>query len=504
MRESRLPPDTPLAMEPERFRELGHELVDAVADFLHTVPELSVTPSSRPDEVRALLPAGGLPEHGADAGDLLRASAQLLFRHSTLNAHPRFLGYITASPAPLGVLADFLAAAVNPNCGAWILSPLASEIEAQTVRWIAELVGYPVSSGGLLVSGGNVANFTCFLAARTAVAAWDVRQRGLADGSGRRLVVYASAETHTWIQKATDLFGLGTDAIRWVPTDAAQRMVVAALREAIERDLGDGLQPLMVVGTAGSVSTGAVDPLHAIADVCSEHGIWFHVDGAYGGFAAAVPGAAPEMTAFARADSIAVDPHKWLYSPLEAGCALVRDPAALRAAYSYHPPYYHFGVAAVNYVDYGLQNSRGFRALKVWLALRQAGRTGYERMIRDDMALARRLFDAVAAHAAFQALTCSLSIATFRYVPPQLRARIGTPAGEEQLNRLNEELLDRLQKAGDVFVSNAVVDGRYALRACIVNFNTTAADVDALPDIIARAGRQVAGELRLEEGADAR
>jgi aromatic-L-amino-acid decarboxylase len=308
--------------------------------------------------------------------------------------------------------------------------------------------------------------------------------------------LYASAETHTWIQKAADLFGLGTEAIRWIPTDQELRMDVSALRDAIADDLGAGRRPLMVVGTAGSVSTGAVDPLHAIADVCRARGIWFHVDGAYGGFAAAVPGAASELDGLARADSVAVDPHKWLYAPLEAGCVLVRDSAALRAAFAYHPPYYHFGVEATNYVDYGLQNSRGFRALKVWLALRQVGRQGYLRMIGDDLALARRLREQVAAHPELEPLTHALSITTFRYVPEDLRPRVGDAATEEYLNRLNQALLDRLQKDGEAFVSNAVIRGRYALRACIVNFNTTVADVDALPGIVARSGRWIDDELR--------
>jgi aromatic-L-amino-acid/L-tryptophan decarboxylase len=492
VRDVRAGPETPLAMDAEQFRQLGHTLVDEIAEFLHTLPSRRVTMLDGPEEIRARLPVGGLPEHGAAADTLLREATRLLFDASTFNGHPRFFGYITASPAPIGILGDLLASAVNPNCGGWMLSPAASEIEQQTVRWIAELIGYPVDTGGLLVSGGNVANFTCFLAARTAVAPWAVRTGGLTAPDARRLVVYASAETHTWLQKAADLFGLGTDAIRWIPTDAELRMDVALLRAAVAQDLARGLTPLMVVGTAGSVSTGAIDPLHEIADLCAERRIWFHIDGAYGGFAAAAPDAPAELRAFARADSIAVDPHKWLYAPLEAGCALVRDAAALRNAFSYHPAYYHFGVEATNYVDYGLQNSRGFRALKVWLALRQAGRTGYAKMIGDDIALTRHLNAQVAAHPELEPVTCALSICTFRYVPESLRDTRRTDAVEEWLDRVNEELLDRLQRGGEVFVSNAVIRGRYVLRACIVNVNTTTADVEALPGIVARVGRGVA------------
>jgi aromatic-L-amino-acid/L-tryptophan decarboxylase len=496
MRESRSPAHVPLAMEPGEFRRLGHEIVDGIADFLESLPSRPVAPPGGPEEMRALLPTGGMPERGTDPGALLRDAARLLFDNSTFNAHPRFLGYITSSPAPVGVLGDLLAAAVNPNCGGWTLAPLATEIEAQTVRWIADLIHYPQDCGGLLVSGGNVANFTCFLAARASAATWSVREQGLAAANAPRLAVYASAETHTWIQKAADVFGLGTDMIRWIPVDATLRMDTTRLEAAIKRDLDSGVQPLMVVGTAGSVSTGAVDPLHRIADICARHHIWFHIDGAYGGFAAAVPGAAPDLDALARADSVAIDPHKWLYAPLEAGCALVRDAGALTAAFSYHPAYYHFGVEAINYVNYGLQNSRGFRSLKVWLALRQAGRTGYARMIADDIALARRLHSAAAAHPALEALTCELSIATFRFVPPDLRQQLGDPATERYLDLLNTELLDRLQKDGDVFVSNAVVHGRYALRACVVNFNTTSADVDDVTPLVARTGAELDASLR--------
>jgi glutamate/tyrosine decarboxylase-like PLP-dependent enzyme len=364
------------------------------------------------------------------------------------------------------------------------------------VRWIAALVGYPDDCGGLLVSGGNMANMVCLMAARAAKAGWDVREQGIAADAGRRLRVYGSAETHTWIQKATDLAGLGTASIRWIPTDARLRMDVNALRAQIEADVAAGDVPCLVVGTAGSVSTGAVDPLPAISAVCKQYGVWFHVDGAYGGFAAALPEASGDLHGLSLADSVAVDPHKWLYAPLEAGCALVRNPDALRTAFSYHPPYYHFEERATNYVDYGPQNSRGFRALKVWLALKHVGAAGYRRMIADDIRLSKAMADAVRRHAELELTTQDLSITTFRYVPRDLRAAIGEPLVEGHLETLNRQLLDRLQRSGEAFVSNAVIGGRYVLRACIVNFHTARVDVEALPEIVARLGRAVDAELR--------
>jgi aromatic-L-amino-acid decarboxylase len=486
----------PLAMDAEQFRALGHTLVDQIASLLESVPRGLVTHDESPADVRAALGLnGGLPAEGTDAATLLTSTARGLLEHSLFNGHPRFFGYITSSPAPIGILGDFLASAINPNVGAWKLSPAASEIEGQVIRWIAELIRYPTDCGGILVSGGNMANFVCFLAARAARAGWDVRRDGLS-ASSRQLGVYASAETHTWIQKATDLAGLGTGSIRWIPTDGDLRMDVTQLERRIDADEAEGHVPLIVIGTAGSVSTGAVDPLGEIARVCRDRAIWFHVDGAYGGVAAAAPDVPDDLHALQLADSIAVDPHKWLYAPIEAGCALVRNRTALSHAFSYHPAYYHFDEQGTNYVDYGPQNSRGFRALKVWLALKQVGAEGYRRMIADDMALSRAMADAVRRDPDLELVTQALSIATFRFVPADLRRLVGDPRIESYLNQLNEALLDAIQRGGEAFVSNAVVAGRYLLRACIVNFHTTRADIEAIPEIVVRLGRMLDGTMR--------
>jgi glutamate/tyrosine decarboxylase-like PLP-dependent enzyme len=390
------------------------------------------------------------------------------------------------------MLGDLLASAVNANVGAWRLAPTATEIEAQTVRWLAELIGYPTDCGGLLVSGGNMANFIGFLAARAARAK-DVRAGGLRGTAP--LHVYASSETHTWIQKAADLFGLGTDAIRWIPADADQRMDVAALERQIVADRDEGAVPLLVVGTAGTVSTGAVDPLAQIAAICRRHDVWFHVDGAYGAVAARVSGAPVDLRAIHDADSVAVDPHKWLYAPLEAGCALVRRPADLLGAFSYHPDYYHFDQDVTNYFDWGPQNSRGFRALKVWLALRQVGSSGYQQMIGDDMRLSQHLHALVEQHPDFEAMTQNLSITTFRYVPGD-RQWPQTAETDAYLQRLNQDLLTRVERSGEAFLSPAMVNGRFALRACIVNFRTSLTDIEALLPMLARHGQEVDRTLR--------
>jgi aromatic-L-amino-acid/L-tryptophan decarboxylase len=480
---------SPVGMTAEEFRSAGHRLVDRVADFLDSIPGKKVTSGESPAQIREALDAGrGLPEGGADAGALLERAAELMFDHSLFNAHPRFWGYVTAGAAPIGMLGELLAAAANPNCGAWLLSPMASEIEGQTIRWIAEMLKYPTDCGGLFVSGGNMANIVGFLAGRAAKGGAEIRSRGV---EGRRLRAYCSAETHTWIQKAADIAGLGTEAVRWIGVDDEFRIDMEKLRARIREDIASGDKPFLVVGNAGTVSTGAVDDLRKLAEVCREFDAWFHVDGAYGAMAAAAPDAAALFAGLGEADSLAVDPHKWLYAPIEAGCTLVRDVSKLRDAFSYHPAYYHFGVEATNYFDLGPQNSRGFRALKVWLALQQVGREGYAQMISDDMRLSRAMFESVRKHPELEALTQGLSIATFRYVPE------GSDRGAEYLNELNQELLTRLQQGGEAYLSNAVIDGKYALRACIVNFRTTVKDVESVAELVVRMGREVDGERRV-------
>ncbi len=483
---------SPFAMSSEEFRVLGSQLVDRIAEFLDSMPQGPVTPAESPAVVREALDARrSIPKDGADPAQLLNHATDLLINHSLFNAHPRFWGYVTSSAAPIGALGDLLAAAINPNVGAWLLSPMASEIEAQTIRWISEMIGYPAGCTGLFVSGGNMANLVCFLAARQAKSGNDIRSRGV---DGARLRVYCSKETHTWIQKAADISGIGTDSIRWIAVDDDLRINVRALRQQILADIDSGDRPFLVIGTAGTVGTGALDPLPELAAVSREFDLWFHVDGAYGGLAAVLPDAPDEFSGMGEADSIAVDPHKWLYAPLEAGCAMVRIPERLRDAFAYHPPYYHFGVEATNYFDLGPQNSRGFRALKVWLSIQQVGRSGYERMIADDIRLSRILFNLVSSYPELEGLTQSLSIATFRFVPRDLEQK--TAPVESYLDQLNRELLTQLQHSGEAYISNAVIHGKFALRACIVNFRTSLTDIEALPSLVVRLGKELDSILR--------
>ena len=483
---------SPIDLSSEQFRTLGHKLIDDLADVLRDMPHGQVTRGAEPPDVRAALGRDRVPERGADPDALIQRAMELLREHNLYNGHPRFFGFITSSAAPIGALADLIAATVNQNVGGYLLSPLATEIEVQTVRWIGELLGMPAGSGGVLVSGGNMANMVGVWAARTHMLGADVRSNGIRGLP--QLRIYASGQTHTWVEKAADLSGLGTDAIRWIETDDRQRMNVDALRSTLKRDLAQGDRPLVIVGTAGSVSTGAIDPLGEIAEVARQHGVWFHVDGAYGAPAAMLPGAPEDLKALRLADSVAVDPHKWMYAPIEAGCTVVRDPERLRNAFSFHPPYYPDAVEdpdpPVYFHEWSPQNTRGFRALKVWLALQQVGRSGYVEMIAEDIRLARQMFELADTHDELEAATHGLSIATFRYV--------GSPeAGSsderlEELNALNKAIMERLQSEGRVFLTNAVIDGKFLLRACIVNFRTGDDDVRATIDEVVRVGRALA------------
>ena len=487
----------PLDLPSNEFRELGHALVDEIADFLESLPTRKVVDTKTVSEIQELVGNDSLPLEGVNPATLLQETTKLLADYSLFNGHPGFMGYVTSSAAPIGMLGDFLASAVNQNVGAWQLSPVASEIERQTIRWIAELIGYPNTCGGLMVSGGNMANFVGFLAGRKSRAPWNIRKDGIQSKQGQ-LRVYCSDATHTWVHKAADLFGLGTDAIRWIPSDLDQHMDIEKLEQQIEADIEVGFIPILVAASAGTVATGAVDSINAIADLCNKYDLWLHVDGAYGAMAAALPEAHEDLKAIERADSVALDPHKWLYSPLEAGCTLVKNPQDLSDAFAFNPDYYQFDLegdqSPTNFFELGLQNSRGFRALKVWLGFKQVGGPAFVEMIREDIQLAQAMKEIIDQTDELESFTCHLSITTFRFVPQDLEDK-----KEEQLeylNKLNETLLTRLQQEGEVFVSNAVLQGTYALRACIVNFRTSLKEVEKLPQITLRIGRALDKELR--------
>jgi aromatic-L-amino-acid decarboxylase len=391
---------------------------------------------------------------------------------------------------------------MNPSCAGG--DHAAIYLERCTVRWLMELVGFPTEgSMGLLVSGGSMASLTCLAAARQRAverAGGDVRAEGL-QGRPSALVLYLSAEGHSCLRKAAELLGLGAQAIRTIPVDADFRMDVPALRAAIAADRAGGKQPFCVAASAGTVGSGAIDPLDELADLCAEERLWLHVDGAYGAVGVLDPAVAPLYAGLERVDSLAIDPHKWLSAPVECGCALVRDGGLLRDTFSLVPPYLRteegkgFG-GLPWYAEYGFQQSRGFRALKLWMTLQQLGRAGVSRLVAGHNALARRLAALVDGAPDLQrAAPVTLSIVCFRYVPE------AWSPDDERLDALNTAIMHEVQEGGEAFLSNAVLDGRFVLRACILHYATTEADIAALVDVVRRTGARLAlvAELGMAE-----
>jgi glutamate/tyrosine decarboxylase-like PLP-dependent enzyme len=404
---------------------------------------------------------------------------------SSYNGHPRWLAYITAGGTPAGVLGELIAAALNQNTALWRASPAATAIELQTIEWIKEMTGFPAGGEGLFVSGGQLANVVAHAVARDARAGWDVRARGLA---GRPLRIYASEEIHYCHQQAAELLGLGRESVRLVPTDDRYRLRVDELRRLIAADRAAGFGPLSVVGTAGTVGTGAVDPLPEIARICREEGLWFHVDGAYGAFARLAPSAPEALAGMAEADSLACDPHKWLYSPLDAGVILVREPGLLEGSFAFHATYLQTRgeTGRVDLLERSLENSRPQRAFKVWFELQAYGLSAYRQMIERDLGLARYLAELVGAtpHLELAAPT-ELSVVCWRVVPPGV--------GGERLEDLQLEVIAELERQGEGLISNArLKDGRTALRACFVNFRTRPEHVEQIVAASARLGEELA------------
>jgi aromatic-L-amino-acid/L-tryptophan decarboxylase len=484
-----------LAWEPDRARAFADRTVDLWQEFLERLPSLPVSGSWNSEQVAAGV-VRAVPDEPLSDDDLFGYLRQMVFDWSMYPGHPRFMAYISGSGTVPGAPADLLAAGLNMNSGGWRLAPSATEIELALIRWFADQFGLPASAGGLMVSGGAMANFVALKAARDVGAPWDVRRQGVP--AGPPLKVYASTEVHVVTDRAADMLGLGIDAVRKIPVDAGYRVRTDLLREAIRTDRAAGFHPIAVVASAGTVATGAVDPLDEIADLCADESVWFHVDAAYGGPAVLAEDLRPQVAGIDRADSIAFDPHKWLYTPHSGGCVLLRDGADLVNSFAALATYvYEDKERSGHGVDLGMmgpQFSRGFQAFKIWVSLLAHGRTAFARRISHDAELARYMGARVQERPEFELVTpVSLSICCFRYVPPGLE---DAPDREDYLNQLNQRVMTEIQLDGRAFCSNAILEGRFVLRACIVNFRTEAEDVDALLDAAAELGASLDAELR--------
>jgi aromatic-L-amino-acid decarboxylase len=487
-------PVTDLAWSPQQAEDLGTRVLDLWTELLERLPSLRVTRERTPAEVAPAV-ALPVPEEPMAVEDLVGHLRELTFEQSLHMGHPGFFAYICGAGTVPGAATELLAAGLNPCLGGYRLGPGANEIELHLTRWLAARFGLPEGAGGMIMTGGAMANFVGLKCARDQRLGLDVREDGV---RGHPPVgIYASDEAHVVIRRAADMLGLGASAVRVIATDAEQRMRPDALAAAIEADLAAGVTPLAVSATAGTTTTGSIDPLPALADIAAEHGTWFHVDAAYGGAAVLSDELRGLLDGIERADSVAVDPHKWLYTAQSAGCVLMRDFGHLSRSFHADASYIWLDEAARHGIDYamhGPQFSRGFAALKVWVSLLAHGRAAYGRRIAHDAALAQYLGELVAEHPDFE-LMCEprLSICCFRYRP---RRWSGT---EEELDRVNERLMTAIHADGRVYCSNAVIAGRFGLRACIVNFRTEAPDVERLLAVAAELGELVDVDVPADE-----
>jgi aromatic-L-amino-acid/L-tryptophan decarboxylase len=461
----------------DEIRRIGHRVVDMIAEHLTTLPEKPVFRPFPPELVAKYLDSN-VPESGQEADDILASFAREIEPYPFGNGHPRFYGWVNSPPVVLGIFAEALAAAMNPSCAGG--NHAAIYVEREVINWFKQIVGFPAESMGLLVSGGSMAALTALAVARQVQCGYDVRTQGM-QGAPGRLKFYRTGEGHGCHQKAIELMGIGSENLRNVEHDCALRMIPSALDAAIREDRQEGNVPIAVIASSGTVNTGAIDPLDEIADVCTKHKVWLHVDGAYGGPAILTGQYGKQLLALSRADSVALDPHKWLYVPVEAGVVLVRDARHMRAAFSLVPPYLQTdgkmeGVGGLPWLsEYGFQQTRGFRALKVWMALRYHGLSGYRSSIEHDIRLAGRLASFLRTSGDFEVFEPqSLSIVCFRYAPAKLRNNA------QMIDDLNKAVLGKVQLGGRAFLSSTVLDGHFWLRACIINPRTCEEDLNQL------------------------
>ena len=492
-----------LDLDDEDFRALAEAFGDLAIRYFDEVADKRVFTSSTGEELRTRFDepppatAASLAALIKDCRDIIAGS-----RH---NGHPRFFGYVASPSTPVGAFADLLASSLNASVTSWRSAPAATEVEQTVMRWLGSLIGYDENAKGVLTSGGSMANLTALLIAHRSRSSASVSETGI-QSNGPRMTIYASDQVHFSIIKAADILGLGHESVRLVPTDDRFCVDPTALRAAIERDRTLGLRPFCVVGSAGTAATGAVDSLTELANIAREFDLWFHVDGAYGAPAAMIADLTQLFAGLELADSVSLDPHKWLYTPVDCGCLLWRESAHARKAFMTEADYVKVlefaNLESFAFWDYGIELSRRFRALKVWLTLKYYGATRIAAAIADDVAMANYMADCVRQDSEFELLApVQLSICCFRYVPAKLRAKLESSANDDQrkqveseINRLNEQIMYRVQRGGEAYLSNAMLRGKFALRACIINFRTTRRDIDLTLQTVRDVARQLDAE----------
>lgn len=499
--------ETSLDIDDESLRELSEGFVRVVTDYFAKVAEVPVFPNVSGEQLKERFDTP--PPFEKEPLEKILGDCAAIIDGSRHNGHPRFFGYVASPSTPAGAFADLMASTLNASVTSWRSSPAPTEVEKTVVRWLGSLIGYDDQAQGVLTSGGSMANLNALLIAHRAKAGAPVARVGIR-GTTAPMTIYASDQVHLSIIKAADILGLGQDSIRLLPSDERFCLDPTALSSTIAEDRRHGHKPFCVIGSAGTAATGAIDSLAEIGRIARENDLWFHIDGAYGAPAAMVEERRPMFAGLELADSISLDPHKWLYTPVDCGCLLFHDGATARKAFVTEADYIKVHelseIESFAFWDYGIELSRRFRALKVWLTLKYYGAARLIEAIRDDIAMALYLAERIQAEPDLELLApVQLSICCFRYVPARLRAQMGNTdsfADREslnaQLNRLNERIMHRVQRGGRAYLSNAMLRGQFALRACIINFRTTREDIDLTLETV----RDAAHEIETEDGSN--
>ncbi|MHB9081907.1 MAG: pyridoxal phosphate-dependent decarboxylase family protein [Pirellulaceae bacterium] len=482
---------TPLVeetLDPEDWsvlRTLGHQMLDDMFDSMSAVRDRPVW-QPMPEAVKQRLRTP-VPFESTDANQVYEEFKRTILPYPTGNTHPRFWGWVMGTGTPIGMLADMLISGMNAHGAGY--DQAAPVVERQVIEWIADLLGLPQQTSGLLVSGASVGNMIGLAVARNVKAGFDVRHDGLQNSQNTRLVVYCSTETHSWAQRAVELLGLGSRALHRVPVGEDFGIDLVALRTAISQDRSQGLRPICIIGNAGTVNTGAFDDLSALAEICRDQQLWFHVDGAFGAWAAISQSSCDLARGLGSADSLGIDLHKWLYLPFAVGCALVRDPECHRQAFAVAPAYLTAArrgilAAPMVFADLGPELSRSFKALNVWMSFKVHGVTAYGRLIEQNIQQARYLAGIIEQSPDLECLApVPLNIVCFRF----------RPAGYDEgtIDALNGEILCQLQESGTAVASGTQIRGRFAIRVAITNHRSRRADFDLLIKVVREFGNRL-------------